>query len=176
MTETSRSHTMYLSSLIDMEGLRVSYTGPVTGLHVGDGGDRARRIRDDLNARLDHGRAFLREELPERYHYRADPRIGDVVIVMEEPWTLAASPLTRALLQQRWGEHGWDPAFSSMHGLFVIAGPTILAGATIPDVHNVDVYPLMVELLGLAPAENIDGRAGRIRQLVEQRATGKKPE
>jgi hypothetical protein len=49
----------------------------------------------------------------------------------------------------------------------VAAGPGIRAGATIDKVQNVDVYPLMTELLGLRPAAGIDGAAGKIRsQLV----------
>ena len=167
MAETSRAQTLRLSSLIDMAGLRVGYSGPVTGLHVRNRSD-APRVRDTINARLHHGRAYLREEMPERYHYRADPRVGDLVIVMEEGWTVQASMVNRALIQDRWGEHGWDPAFSSMQALFVIAGPGIRAGVTVPDVDTIDVYPLMTELLGLRPAENIDGRKGHLLSLISE--------
>jgi hypothetical protein len=49
-----------------------------------------------------------------------------------------------------------------MHAIFAISGPGIKGNAVIPEVRNVDVYPLMTELLGLAPAQGIDGRPGHI--------------
>jgi len=78
---------------------------------------------------------------------------------------LNTPPLT-GVIRERWGMHGWDPALASMKALFVIAGPGIAQGRTVPAVDNVDVYPLMAELLGLRAAPGIDGRAGRIRALV----------
>ena len=53
--------------------------------------------------------------------------------------------------------------------MFLIAGPGIRRGATIPEVENVDIYPLMTELLGLRPADGIDGRMGRISALIKER-------
>ena len=55
-----------------------------------------------------------------------------------------------------------------MRAIFLIAGPGIQKGVTIPEVENVDVYPLMTELLGLKPATGIDGRAGRIGALIRR--------
>jgi predicted AlkP superfamily pyrophosphatase or phosphodiesterase len=167
MVETSAETTIMLSTLIDTADVRVGYSGPVTSLHTGGDVGRARQVRDRINARLQHGRAYLRHELPERYRYRDDPRIGDVVIVMEESWSIAAAPATSLRLPRHWGEHGWDPSIPAMHAIFVIRGPGIRRGETIPEVENVDVYPLMAELLELRPAAGIDGHPGRIRQLVD---------
>jgi hypothetical protein len=49
----------------------------------------------------------------------------------------------------------------------LLAGPGIPAGLTIPEVENIDVYPLMTELLGLSPAGGLDGQAGKIRSLLK---------
>jgi hypothetical protein len=53
-----------------------------------------------------------------------------------------------------------------MRALFLILGPGIRAGAIVPEVSNVDVYPLMTDLLGLRAASDIDGRPGHIKALV----------
>ena len=166
MAETNRSHVIMLSSLIDLDSVKVSFDGPVTGLHVKAGSPEARHIRDQINSRLQRGRAYLRREVPEKHRFRADPRIGDVVIIMDESWTLVGIPPVSGLVRERWGTHGWDPALPSMHAVFMIAGPDIRPGTTIPAVDNVDVYPLMTELLGLRPAPGIDGRSGHIRAQV----------
>jgi predicted AlkP superfamily pyrophosphatase or phosphodiesterase len=169
MVETSASRTVLIGSLVDSADVRVGFTGPVASLHVTGGADRAASVRDQVNARLKNGRAHLRKDIPERYHYRADRRIGDVVIVMDESWTVAASIASKLRIWESWGQHGWDPALQSMRAIFAISGPGIREGVTIPDVHNVDVYPLMTELLGLRAAQGIDGRPGHIRGFVMSR-------
>ena len=171
MVETSASRNVMLGSLIDLDSVRVSFDGPVAGLHVKAGQQEARHIRDQINSRLQHGRAYLRREVPEKHRFRADPRIGDVVIIMDESWSLVGIPPLTGLIRERWGQHGWDPALPSMHAVFMISGPDIRPGTTIPAVDNVDVYPLMTELLGLRPAPGIDGRPGHIRAQVTGAAT-----
>ena len=169
MANTSASRTVQLSSLIDTAGIRAGFSGAVTGLHVSAEAGSAGAVRDRINARLQHGRAYLRGEVPERHRFRRHPRGGDVVVIMEEGWTLATSIFTRALIQREWGEHGWDPDLPSMKALFVIVGPGIRAGHTIPEVESIDVYPMMTELLELKPADGLDGRPDRIRAAVALR-------
>ena len=169
MAETSAAQTIGLGSIVDPGLFEAAFGGPVANLHVRRGAGGPSTIRDRINARLAHGRAYLREELPEAYHYRADRRAGDIIVVMDESWTLATMPPLTAIVRERWGNHGWDPAVPSMHAIFVIAGPGLPAGIAIPQVEAVDVYPLMTELLGLRPADAIDGRPGHIRALVADR-------
>jgi predicted AlkP superfamily pyrophosphatase or phosphodiesterase len=175
MVETTSAQTIRLDSLIDLSEIEAAFDGAVASLHVRGGRARALRVRNVLNARLEHGRAYLRDEMPERFHYRADPRVGDIVVVMDESWTLTTGARDRRRSTDRWGMHGWDPALPSMHALFVAAGPGIRAGLTVPRVENIDVYPFMAELLGLRPAPGIDGRAGAIRRALERARPGRAP-
>jgi predicted AlkP superfamily pyrophosphatase or phosphodiesterase len=168
MANTSAAQTVQLGSLVDTSNIKPSFSGPVAGLHVSGGAGSAQRVRDQLNAKLTSGRAYLRQDLPERYHLRETPRAGDVIVVMDEGWTMATSIINRGLIQSTWGAHGWPPDVASMRALFLIAGPGIGKGVTIPEVENVDVYPLMTELLRLKPAVGIDGRAGRISALIRE--------
>jgi predicted AlkP superfamily pyrophosphatase or phosphodiesterase len=181
MVNTSDAQTVRLETILDGMGLAdvaVGISGPVASLHISGGRDRARAIRDTINARLARGTAYLREELPERLQYGDNPRAGDVVVVMDESWMLStprppprlgdppAEAAERAP-RARWGMHGWDNALPSMRALFLITGPGVREGALVSEVRNVDVYPLMAELLELRPASDIDGEAGRIRRLIK---------
>ena len=170
MIETSAAQSIHLDSLLDVgdgrQHVKIAFGGAVANLHITGGRSAALATRDQINTRLQHGRAYLRENLPERYHYRADPRAGDVVIVMNEPWSIATAAPSSDRKVERWGMHGWDPAVGAMHALFMITGPGIKPGVVVPKVDNVDVYPLMTELLGIAPAARIDGVRGRIRNVV----------
>ena len=166
MVETGSANTVVLDSLVSLSGVEQTFDGAVTNLHV-SGGDirRATTLRDEINQRLQHGRAYLRQELPERFQYRDDPRAGDVIVVMEEGWLLRRRGV-RSWRPGRWGMHGWDPALPSMRAIFLALGPDVRAGTVIDAVDNVDVYPFMTELLGLQPAAAIDGRPGRIRAML----------
>jgi predicted AlkP superfamily pyrophosphatase or phosphodiesterase len=158
MVETTTPQTVRLDALVDMEEIEKAFGGPVANLHLRDA-TRARRMRDDLNTRLQHGRAYLRDEVPARHYYRDDPRIGHVVVIMDEAWTLGLPPRSTTRVRERWGAHGWDPALPSMQAIFIAMGPGIRAGATIPTVRNVDLYPLMTAWLGLRAPAGIDGKA-----------------
>ena len=165
MIETSLAQTIRLESLVDLRGV-LAFGGPVAALHVTDGRRRPRELRDAINATLAHGRAYLRGELPARFAFRTNPRAGDVVIVMNEGWTIAVGQRRSTRASDRWGAHGWDPALPSMQATFVASGPGIRAGATVGTVRNIDVYPFMAEALGLRAPPNLDGRAGVLRGLL----------
>ncbi len=85
---------------------------------------------------------------------------------MDEGWTLRRSYDVRAIVRPQWGTHGWDPQLPSMRAIFVAMGPTIRAGHIIEDIRNVDVYPLMTEVLGLRTPDGLDGVNGYLRRLV----------
>jgi predicted AlkP superfamily pyrophosphatase or phosphodiesterase len=165
MSEQSPRWHVALDTLIDLTGVRLVDAGPNVNIHVRGGETRARLLRDSINRRMKHGRAYLRREIPERYHYSADPRIGDLIVTMDEHFTVG-----RAERPPREGSatHGWDPAFPSMHALFVASGPGIPEGRTIPTFPNIDVYPWLAEILQLRPASGIDGKAGRLAALIRR--------
>jgi predicted AlkP superfamily pyrophosphatase or phosphodiesterase len=172
MTETSVDRMLAIEDLAgEMEGVRLVEDGPIGNVHVEGGAARAREVRDAIRRRLrGRGQAWLRSEVPARFHYRASPRIGDVVVLMNEGYMVVTrqrrSQTTRTA---PFGAHGWDPELPSMHAVFAVAGPGVREGATVPAVRNVDVYPFLTELLGLKAASPIDGRPRHIWRLVMKR-------
>jgi predicted AlkP superfamily pyrophosphatase or phosphodiesterase len=163
MTTFTPETYVAIESLIDTLGVIVADGGPNANLHVVGGTARAVIVRDSLNARLTHGRAYLRQDVPARLHYSADPRIGDVVVIMEEHYQFGRSANAP---KRPGGSHGWDPANISMHGLFLVAGPHIKNGVMIPPFENVNIYPFLTEILGLNPAPGIQGRKGWLASQV----------
>ena len=141
-----------LPPVAELAGVRIVAAGPSLSLHVGDP-ERARALRDRLNARLVHARSYLREELPEHLHARGNPRLGDLLVMPTGLGMVQLAPDNRPPA----GMHGWDPTLPEMHGIFLAAGPGIAAGVTLPAVEAVDVYPLVAHLLGLTPPPDIAG-------------------
>ena len=67
--------------------------------------------------------------------------------------------------------HGWDPAFPSMHGIFLAMRPGIKAGQRRPAFEAVHVYPFLANLLELQPNPEIDGDTSVLADLVQPNPT-----
>jgi hypothetical protein len=52
-----------------------------------------------------------------------------------------------------------------MWGIFVAAGPAFMKGLSEPAFRNVDVYPLLMDILGL-PASPNDGDLGEVEGML----------
>ena len=63
------------------------------------------------------------------------------------------------------GDHGYDNRAADMRATFIAAGPDFRRGVRIGAFDNVDVYPLLARLLGLAPGSN-DGDATLIDEAL----------
>lgn len=163
MSEVSPRWYAALDTLIDLAGVTIADAGPNANLHVAGG--RARALRDSINRRMRHGRAYLRDEIPGHLHYRADPRIGDLVVIMEDHYQIGRAD---RLPVEGTASHGWDPTIPNMRALFIVKGPGIPRGKVIGGFENVDIYPFITEILGLRPAANLDGTSRRLLRLINR--------
>ena len=162
MSETHPRWHAALDTLIDMQGVHLAEGGPLANLHIEGGRARAAVLRDSINRRMRHGRAYLRGELPRHLHYDKDPRIGDVVVVMDDHFQIGMANRT----PRAGGTHGWDPTLPNMHAIFVASGPGIPEGKLIPSFENIEIYPWLTEILGLRPASGIDGTRGKLAAMI----------
>jgi predicted AlkP superfamily pyrophosphatase or phosphodiesterase len=78
-------------------------------------------------------------------------RLGDA------PFSAATTTLS---MPNFYGAHGHDPELPVMSATFIGAGPQIRDGAIIPRMHNVDVAPTIMQLLGVRPHQ-MDGEVLR---------------
>lgn len=164
MLSVHRDQVVWMDSLIHEEPDEwIGALGSYASLHLDPAVHDPVKTRDYLNQSLQHGRAYLREEVPVSLHYRQDRNIGDVVILMDMPYLIWWKEFESFLPH---GEHGWDPSHSEMHGIFVAMGPGIKQGTTIPAFENIHIYPFLAELLHLTIPEDVDGRAGWLKSLI----------
>lgn len=126
---------------------------------------REEAAQAQLLGRHGHYECWRKEALPERWRYGDHPRVPPIVCQMDEGWDartrerIAKWPSTTTR-----GSHGFDPALPSMRAIFLARGPAFRVGARLPAFDNVDVYPLLMTLLGLEPAPN-DGDADAMTAL-----------
>ena len=157
MAEARPDAVIDLDAVADLRGVRAVVSLSGANLFVPGGEARARVVRDDVNDGTGGGnvlkgvRAYLRSEVPAALHYRAHPRIGDVVVIPDPGVTFDVGPPPPP------GMHGWDPRHPDMHGIFLASGPDIRPGQRIGSVDSVDLYPFLARLLRLAPNPDVDG-------------------
>lgn len=157
--------TLVLDEVVDLDGFAVVDGGPYAFLYADEAdAAAARRVRDEINEAWPAGRAWTREEAPVAWHLR-DAALAPDVIVLAEPGHGVIATRAREFVMTR-GDHGWDPKFGAMHGMFLASGPRLPAGQRIAALSVVDVYPLMLEVLGL-PELPHEGDAGRLLPLLE---------
>jgi predicted AlkP superfamily pyrophosphatase or phosphodiesterase len=167
MTELSPDRVIFLDDYLDLSTVTVVDWSPVLLLSARDGDNE--RVYRQLARAGPQLAVYRRMDLPDRLHFRDNPRITPIVAIASEGWTItsrARTPRrgTKAVLSAR-GNHGYDNALASMRGILIAAGPAFKRGATVPPVENVHLYEMMCRILGLKPAPN-DGSPGALRAML----------
>jgi predicted AlkP superfamily pyrophosphatase or phosphodiesterase len=145
---------IFLEDLMDVAQVQVESTGANGGVapKTGTAAELVARIRARAPPQL---HAYLREETPERLHYRENPRIPPVVLIADDHWMIESKVgWPNFVLTYNRGNHGWDPALPNMGALFIANGPAFRHGTEIPDFENIHLYNLLCATLGLTPAPN----------------------
>ena len=155
MAHTPAERRTDLAPYLPREGVTVRATGPYAAFDFGGDTARLAATAAALRAALPHARVFRRDELPERFRYRASPRVPELLVLADESYTLGVGPERRPHAP---GQHGYDPALPSMHGIFIAAGPGLRQGVTLPAFENLHVYALVAHLLGLRPNPEAEAR------------------
>jgi len=121
---------------------------------------------------------YRRAKVPAALDFNLNPREGDPVIVPTGPYLIRAhapaevtSPRPPPL-----GMHGYDPAtMQDMRAIFYAVGPDIRPDTTVRPFENVNVYPLIAQILGLDPPK-VDGSLNVLLGiLVENPAAAETP-
>jgi predicted AlkP superfamily pyrophosphatase or phosphodiesterase len=165
MADAPADQVIYLDDHANLDGVRVVSNATQTLLYFDGDTARVRSVHQALEGGLEHATTYLAGETPDRWHYEPGPRIGDLIVAADPGWTL------RLRDWRPWrggGTHGWDPYHRAMHGIFMAAGPRIRPGPDLAAFENVHVYPLVARLLGLRPAEGIDGSLAPIEPVLRE--------
>lgn len=156
MAEVPEGQVVAVEDMVDPQDAELATSGQVVGFRPLPGRDGA--AERQLLGRHAQYTCWRRHELPARWHYGRHPRVPPIVCQMDPGW----DALPRAWIAHRppgtRGSHGFDPAAPQMRAIFVASGPSFRHGAVLPAFDNVDVYPLLARLLGIAPAPH-DGNA-----------------
>lgn len=90
-------------------------------------------------------------------------RIGDILLIPNAPKIFLEKGKTTSD-----GKHGYNPFTTpEMKASFYAWGPLFKQNITVPEFRNVNVYPLVAEILGLKITEPIDGKLNVLKNTLK---------
>jgi predicted AlkP superfamily pyrophosphatase or phosphodiesterase len=157
MAATSEQGLVYLDDIVDAKAIHTVTAGAVSELSMTP--EAAPGAEAKLLALRRHARCWRKAALPAALHYGANPRVPPIVCIAEVGWYITTHARVEAMKTPlNKGSHGYDPKSPLMAALFIAHGPAFKAGVTLKRFDNVDVQPLMAQLLGI-PVPRGDGTA-----------------
>ncbi|CAG8562613.1 4088_t:CDS:2 [Acaulospora colombiana] len=166
MVASNDSNLIYLDEIFNISKVHPLVGYPLVDIRPYDDLDTNEIYLKLKNASLNKPwECFLRDEIPERYHFRKSHRIPPILCIPLMPWTFASREFTTN--HTTFGIHGYDNLEPMMRGIFLAAGPVFrkVAGNTKTNVvngfYNIEVYNIIAKILELMPAEN-NGTVGGI--------------
>lgn len=109
-------------------------------------------------------------DVPAELHFGGNPREGDPVIVARSPCAIRA--LAGGNAKPTPGEDGFDPfMMPQMRGIFYAEGPDIRHRIALQPFEDVNIYPLIAQILGLNPPAtdgNLDILSGILQPSTAQ--------
>ncbi len=130
------------------------------------------RVYQKLKAADAGFRVYRRAKVPADLHYDSNPREGDPVVIPTGPFLVRAhAPASgQKPFPTPTGEHGYNPyEMSSMRAIFFAAGPDIRTAVQVKPFENINLFPLMVKLLGLQ-SPPVDGSLNVLSGILTEEA------
>ena len=116
---------------------------------------------------IEHLNVWKHGEVPAELNYGTSDHLGDLIVAPDLGWQFSANP------PKNKGAHGYSPKELDMMVMFRATGPDFKTAYEAPFTEgeqsafrNVDIYPLLCELLGVKP-EPTDGQLERIRKILK---------
>ncbi len=113
--------------------------------------------------KIEHLKVWERKDIPKRYVYGSSSRINDILIETELGWSVA---WTDDKEKYTGGTHGYDNLIPEMQGIFIAKGPAFKKGFVHESFMNINVYPIIADILGLKPAK-VDGNLDEVKGLFK---------
>lgn len=144
MRATDESRVIQLADLIDLASIIAVEVGPYAAIEPAAGTDD--RVAQALLKPHAHMTCHRREELPKQLHYGRNPRVAAIICIAEPGWSILAGDPPWPV---KGGAHGYDNRDPEMLALFIAHGSGL--SGDVGTVDNIEVYPLLMALLGVPP-------------------------
>ena len=154
MAETHEDSVLFLDDRINLDDVRVVDWTPVGSLIPNT---NIELIYDKLKNSSPMLDVYKKGETPERLYYNNHRRIQPITLIAKEHWSISSREYYSSddhAQGYNGGTHGYDPAYRSMHGIFVGHGPAFKNGYVGKSISSIHLYEMMCKILKIKPATN----------------------
>lgn len=131
--------------------------------------DEVKSVYKELKAsKTDDYEVYLDKKLPKYLHFATKDdrynRIGQILLIPKAPKIFLERDKRTSV-----GKHGYDPRIvSEMKATFFAWGPNLNNNLVIDEFENINVYPLVAEILGLKIKQPIDGKLKVLKETLKK--------
>lgn len=162
MAGTAPDRVVWLKDIADPADFTTVETGTYAALFPVPGHEAA--LEQALGRQHDHLQCWPKAKIPARFRYGSNPRVAPWICLADVGWLVLDKPPHKVDA----GNHGYDNAAPEMAALFIANGPSIRAGGKLASFDNVDVAPLLRDLMKLPPAKDADGDDAPFRAVLKR--------
>lgn len=152
MAAISSDRVVALDTIVPAADIRVVESGPYASFAATPGHEA--EVAKLIPGKHGHATCWRKQDIPARFHYGTNRRIPPYFCLAEIGWQVLPTKPDKAFTG---GNHGYDNMAPEMQALFVANGPAFVAGERLTPFINVDIEPLLRDLIGLPAKTGIDG-------------------
>ncbi len=164
MAAQSEDKVVFIDEIINLEDVDMIDWSPVAMIRPDEG--KRDEIFTALKENEENYRVYLKDEMPERFHFSDHYRIPEIIMIADIGYTIT----NRDNFEERGvvpGMHGFDNVEPEMFTYFAAKGPAFKVNQTEGPVESVNIYELISHLLQIEPAEN-DGSLDKVRKFLKE--------
>ncbi|TPG22380.1 alkaline phosphatase family protein [Sphingomonas koreensis] len=163
MAPISSDRVVALDTIAPPADYRIVESGPYASLEPTPGHEA--EVARLIPGQHGHATCWRKQDIPARFHYGTNPRIPPYFCLADIGWQVLPTKPSKA---ESGGNHGYDNMAPEMRALFVANGPAFARGQTIASFVNVDVEPLLRDLIGLPAPHGIDGSDAPFKDVMRR--------
>ncbi|GGC63732.1 alkaline phosphatase family protein [Undibacterium terreum] len=150
MASISKQRQIRLDQVAPADSFRTITYGTSGGIQAQPGKEAV--LAAALLKPQQHMQCWRKEDIPARYQFGHNARIPPFFCLADVGWMIFPDE-ERAEKMRDGGAHGYDNTAPEMNALFIASGPAFTHTVLKP-FDNVDVYPMVMSLIGVKPLAN----------------------
>lgn len=167
MTNSDTTNTFPLPKAIDTAKFIIPFDGTMAMLYAKNQDDIKSTYKALKIEAAGRYKVYTRNNMPKRFKYNLKNdtynRISDIILFASPPKVFSFGG------GKSIGRHGYDNKLPDMQASFMAWGPAFKTNYTIGNFSNVNVYPLIAEILQLPIDFKIDGKLKVLKPILKEK-------
>ena len=165
MTALDPKQSVVVSSLGIGDDFYVDVATSIVSIYAHDGvsEDAIKTEKSRLHTLAEGRFRVLTDFEREQRHYARDHRTGDIILEVSPPVKFSKTQE----ISQKLGGHGYYHLHPDMAATFIAVGPAFKAGKRLPTFSNLEVYPVLADILGLGLLSEVASDGERLSKALK---------